>query len=55
MRWIYYIVAGLLAIVYYTGEATDSLFPAMLVILPVGFWVIWNINPDKPNNLPKEK
>ena len=47
---IYYVVAGILVLVYYAGEATGLLFLAMLIILPLGFWVIWNINPDKPNN-----
>jgi hypothetical protein len=48
-KWIYYLVAGLLVLIYYAGEATGLLFLAMLIILPVGFWVIWNINPDKPS------
>ena len=48
-KWIYWIAAGLLALVYFAGEATGFLFPAMLIILPVGLWVIWHLNPDKPS------
>ena len=47
-KWIYYAVAGFLYLVYIWGEATGLLALAMLVILPVGCWVIWNLNPDKP-------
>jgi hypothetical protein len=36
-KLIYFVVAGLLALLYYAGEATDLIFLAMLVILPVGF------------------
>ena len=48
-KWIYYLVAGFLAIIYYIGKATELLFLAMLIILPLGCWVIWNLNPDKPS------
>jgi hypothetical protein len=33
---IHFLVAGLLVIVYYAGEATEMLFLAMPIILPVG-------------------
>ena len=47
-KWIYYVVAGGLVLLYYAANATgyDALF--LLFGLPVGFWVIWNINPDNP-------
>jgi len=46
-KWIYYKVAGFLVLVYFVGEATDLLFLTMPIILPLGCWVIWNLNPDK--------
>jgi hypothetical protein len=49
-KLIYYVVAGILLLVYYAGESTGLLFLPMLIILPVGFWVIWNIEPDKPGD-----
>jgi len=54
-NWIYYTVAAILVLVYYAEKAGWLLFLAMLIIFPVGFWVIWNINPAKSDNLPKEK
>jgi hypothetical protein len=45
-KWIYCLVVALLVFVYYAGEATDLLILAMLIILPVGFWILWNINPS---------
>jgi len=48
VKWIYYTVAELLYLVYLARKATGLLFLALLTILPVGFWVIWNINPDTP-------
>jgi hypothetical protein len=37
-KWVYYLAAGLLVLVYFAGEATDLLVLAMFVILPVGAW-----------------
>jgi hypothetical protein len=42
-KWFYYLVAGLLVLIYFVGEATDVLVLAMFIILPVGWWVISNI------------
>jgi hypothetical protein len=42
-QWIYYLVVGLLVVVYFLAEATDLLVVAMLVILPLGAWVIGRI------------
>ena len=48
-KWIYWTVTGLIALVYYWGEATGYLLPAVVIILPASLWVIWNLNPDKPS------
>jgi len=48
VNWIYYTVAELLYLVYIARKATGLLFLALLIILALGFWVIWNINPDNP-------
>jgi hypothetical protein len=47
-KWIYYAVAGFLALVYYIGEATGLLVLTLPIILPLGCWVIINLAPDKP-------
>jgi hypothetical protein len=39
-KWIYYVVAAFLVLIYYAGEATGLLVIAMFVILPLGWWVI---------------
>jgi len=46
---INYIVAVYVAPLYFAGEATGLLFPAMLIILPVRCWVLWNLRPDGGN------
>jgi hypothetical protein len=42
-KWIYYLVAGLLVIIYLPGEATGLLVLAMFVILPLGYWLLEKI------------
>jgi hypothetical protein len=47
-KWIYYVVAGMVVVIYFLGEATGLLVIAMFVILPLGCWVISKI--FGPNN-----
>ncbi len=47
-KWIYYVAGGFAYLVYIVGEATDLLALAMLIVLPLGCWVIWGLIPDKP-------
>jgi hypothetical protein len=46
--WIKYAVAILMVLIYFTGEATDLLFLAMLLIAPLGYWFFFYLYPDKP-------
>jgi len=42
-RWAYYTVASFLVLFYFLGESTGYLFFAILIILPVGYWVLGKI------------
>jgi len=36
-KWIMYAVAGLMYLIYLVGDATEPLFLAMLIVLPLGW------------------
>lgn len=38
--WFFCTVVGIMAIVYFIGEATGFLFVAMLIILPLWVWLL---------------
>jgi hypothetical protein len=38
--WIFYLAVGILAFVYFVGEATSLIFFAMLSILPSWVWLL---------------
>lgn len=43
-KWLLYSTAAFLILVYVIGEATGYLFFAMLIILPVGIWLLNRIS-----------
>lgn len=49
-KWLFYMIAAGLTLLYYAASLAGLDFVAMLVILPVGCWLIWNLNPDKPQS-----
>lgn len=47
-KLVYYVVIAVLALLYYVANATGFDYLAMLIILPVGYWVMLKLNPEKP-------
>jgi hypothetical protein len=47
---IYYAVAGGLVLLYYAATATGLDFLAMLIILPVGYWILEDLVTGKPSH-----
>ena len=46
-RWVHYAAAVGLILLYYAASATGTDYLAMLIILPVGYWIIWNLTPEE--------
>jgi hypothetical protein len=47
-NWAYYVVIGLVIVLYYIADSTGLLLLAMPFIVGGACWVLWHLYPETP-------